>query len=70
MQCEGLMCGEVQFEGACDEGNERVSCGESSIPRKKFTSGVLWRVRATIALPTKIYSAFQNMAILMKVSSL
>ena len=53
-----MMCGEVQFEGAFDEGNARVSCSESSTSTKKVTSGVTWKVRAAIALPANKYSAF------------
>ena len=60
------MCGEVQCEGAFDEGNARVSCSENSISSKKVTSGVTWKVRATIALPANKYSAFQNMVIAVK----
>ena len=52
------MCGEMQFEGACDEGSARVSCSEGSTSTKKVTSGVTWKVRATIALPANKYSAF------------
>ena len=52
------MCGEVQFEGAFDEGNARVSCSESSTQTE---SGVTWKVRATIAQPANKYSAFQFM---------
>ena len=62
-QCEGLMCGEVQFEGAFDDGNARVSCSESSTSTTKVTSGVIWKARATIALPLNKYSAFQYMVI-------
>ena len=57
-QCEGMMCGEVQSEGAFDEGNARVSCSESSTSTKKVTSGVIWKVRATVVLPVNKYSAF------------
>ena len=57
------MCGEVQLEGAFDEGNARVSCSENSISSQEVTSGVTWKVRATIALPTNKYSAFQYMVI-------
>ena len=56
-----MMCGEVQFEGAFDEGNARVSCSESSTSTKKVTSGVIWKVRAAIAQPANKYSAFQYM---------
>ena len=59
-QCEGLMCGEMEFEGAFDEGNARVSCSESSTSTKKVTSGVTWKVRAIIALPANKYSAFSE----------
>ena len=58
-----MMCGEVQSEGAFDEGNARVSCGESSTSTKKVTSGVIWKDRATIALPANKYSAFQDMVL-------
>ena len=34
------MCGEVQCEGAFDEGNARVSCSESSTSTKIITSVV------------------------------
>ena len=57
-QCEGMMCGEMQLEGAFDEGNARISCGESPTSRKKVTPGVIWKARATIALPANKYSAF------------
>ena len=30
-----MMCGEVQSEGAFDEGNARVSCSESSTSTKR-----------------------------------
>ena len=63
-----MMCGEVQLEGAFDEGNARVSCSESSTSTKKVTSGVIWKDRATIALPASKYSAFQHLVIVMKVS--
>ena len=53
-----MMCGEVQFEGAFDEGNARVSCSESSTSTRKVTPGVTWKARATIALPANKYSAF------------
>ena len=52
------MCGEMQCEGAFDEGNARVSCSEGSASTKKVTSGVIWKVRATNALPANKYSAF------------
>ena len=52
-----MMRGEVQFEGAFDEGNARLSCSESSTSTKKVTSGVTWKVRATIALPASKYAA-------------
>ena len=57
------MCGVVQLEGAFDEGNARVSCVESSISTKMVTWGVMWKVRATIALPLSRYSAFEYMVI-------
>ena len=66
-QWEGTMCGEVQFEGAFDEGSARVSCSESSTSTKKITSGVIWKDRATIAPPANKYSAFQYMVILTSV---
>ena len=53
-----MMCGEIKFEGAFDEGNARVSCSESSTSTKKVTSGVTWKASATIALPANKYSAF------------
>ena len=53
------MCGEVQFDGAFDEGNARVSGSESSTSTKKVTSGVTWKARATNALTAHKYSAFQ-----------
>merc|ERR1711954_409010 len=53
-----MMCGEVQLEGAFDEGNARVICSESSTSTKKVTSGVIWKARATIAQPANRYSAF------------
>ena len=53
-----MMCGEVQSEGAFNEGDARVSCSESSTSTKKVTSGVIWMVRATTALPANKYSAF------------
>ena len=58
-QCEGMMCGEMQLEGAFDEANARISCSESSTSTKKVTPGVIWKGRATIALAAHIYSAFQ-----------
>ena len=57
------MCGEMQFEGAFDAGNARVSCSESSTSTKRVTPGATWKVRATIALPANKYSAFQHMVI-------
>ena len=63
-----MMCGEVQSEGAFDEGNARVSCSESSTSTKKVTSGVTWKARATIALAANKYSAFQNMFFFKSVS--
>ena len=62
-QCEGMMCGEVQFEGAFDEGRARARCSESSILTKMVTSGVICKVRATTAPPAIKYSAFQDMVI-------
>ena len=56
-----MMRGEVQFEGAFDEGSARLSCSESSTSTKKDTSGVTWKVRATIARPANKYSAFQRL---------
>ena len=56
-----MMCGEVQFEGAFDEGNARVSCSESSTSTKMVTSGVIRKVRATTAQPANKYFAFQLM---------
>ena len=53
-----MMCGEVRFEGAFDEGNAGVSCSESSTSTKKAKSGVIWKVRAAIALPANKCSAF------------
>ena len=53
-----MMCGEVKFEGAFDEGKARVSCSESSTSTKNVTSGVIGKVRAAIALPANKYSAF------------
>ena len=49
------MCGEVQLEGAFDEGNARLSCCESSTSIKKVTSGAIWKARATIALAANKY---------------
>ena len=57
-----MMCGEMQFEGAFDEGNARVSCSERPTSTKKVTSGVIWKARATIAPPADKYSAFQYTA--------
>ena len=62
------MCGEVQFEGAFDEGNARISCSESSTSTKKVTSGVVWKVRAAIAPPANKYSALQHMVTVDKAS--
>ena len=62
-----MMCGEVQSEGAFDEGNARVSCSGSSTSTKKVTSGVIWKARATNALAAHKYSAFQYMVILTSV---
>ena len=56
-----MMCGEVQLEGAFDDGNARVSCSESSTSTKMVTSGVTWKVRATTVLPLNKHSAFQLM---------
>ena len=64
-QCEGKMCGEVKSEGAFDEGNARVSCGESSTSTQKATSGVTWKARAAIELDANKHSAYQYMVILM-----
>ena len=50
-----MMWGEVQLEGAFDEGNARVSCSESSISTKMVTWGVMRKVRATIAAPQSRY---------------
>ena len=58
-----MMCGEMQFEGAFDEGSAWVSCSESPISSKKVTSSVAWKVRATIALPANKHSATQHMVI-------
>ena len=60
-----MMCGEVQSEGAFDEGNARVSCSESSTSTKKVTSVVTWKARATNMQAAHKYSAFQHMVILM-----
>ena len=46
-----MMCGEMQLEGAFDEGNARISCSESSTSTKKVTPGVIGKARATIAQP-------------------
>ena len=54
-----MMRGEVQSEGAFDEGNARVSCSGSSTSTNKVTSGVIWKARATNALAARKYSAFQ-----------
>ena len=62
-----MMCGEMQLEGAFDEGNARISCSESSTSTKKVTPGVIWKARATIALAKNKYSAVQCMVILMSV---
>ena len=48
----------MQLEGAFDEGNARISCSESSTSTKKVMPGVMWKARATIALPANKYSAF------------
>ena len=48
-------------EGAFDEGNARVSCSERSTSTRKVTSGVIWKVRASIALPANKYLLFQLM---------
>ena len=53
-----MMCGEMQLEGAFDEGNARVSCSESATSTKKVTSGVTCKVRATTAQAANKYSAF------------
>ena len=58
-----MMRGEVQSEGAFDEGNARVSCSEISTSTKKATSGVTWKARATIVLAANTYSAFQRIVI-------
>ena len=60
-QCEGMMCGEVQLEGAFDDGNARVSCSESSTSTTKVTSGVIWKARAASVQPANKYSVFQYM---------
>ena len=57
-QSEGMMRGEIKFEGAFDEGNAGVSCSESSTSTKKVTSGVIGKARAAIAPPADKYSAF------------
>ena len=62
-----MMCGEVQSEGAFDEGNARVSCSKSSTSTKKVTSGVTWKDRAAFALPTIKYYAIQYLAIVISV---
>ena len=56
-----MMCGEMQLEGAFDEGNARVSCSEGSTSTMMVTWGVMWKVRATIALPLSRFSAFESM---------
>ena len=66
-QCEGLMCGDVQFEGAVDEGNARLSCIESLISTKKVSWGVTWKVMATMAPPLSRYTAFVHIAIVTSV---
>ena len=53
-----MMCGEAQSEGALDEGNARVRRSEVSASTKMVTWGVIWKARATIALPAIKYSAF------------
>ena len=53
-----MMCGEMQLEGGFDEGNARISCSESSTSTKKVTPGVIWKARATNALPANKCSAF------------
>ena len=58
-----MMCGEMQLEGAFDEGNARISCSESSTSTKKVTSGVIWKARATNALTAHKQSAFQYMVL-------
>ena len=55
-----MMCGEIKFGGAFDEGNAWVGCSESSTSTKRVTSGVIWKARATIALPANKYSAFSE----------
>ena len=62
-----MMCGEMQLEGAFDEGNARISCSESSTSTKKVTPGVNWKARATIALPANKYSALQYLVIVITV---
>ena len=52
------MCGEMQCEGAFDEGNARVSCSEGSTSTKKVTSGVTWEASANNAIPANKYSDF------------
>ena len=59
-QREGLMCGEMQLEGAFDEGNARISCSESSTSTKKVTPGVNWKAKAAIAQPANKCSAFSE----------
>ena len=62
-----MMCGEMKFEDAFNEGNARVSCSESSTSTKKVASGVIWKDRATIALPAMKNSALQHMVIALSV---
>ena len=62
-----MMCGEMQLEGAFDEGNARISCSGSATSTKKVTPGVIWKARATIALAANKYSAFQFMVIFMSI---
>ena len=62
-----MVCGEVQSEGAFDEGNATVCCCEKSTSTKMVTSGVIWKARAAIALAAHKYSAFQYMVILTSV---
>ena len=52
------MCGEIKSKVLSMKANARVSCSESSTSTKKVTSGVIWKVRAPIALHASIYSAF------------
>ena len=59
------MCGEMQLEGAFDEGNARKSCSESSTSTKKVTSGAIGKVRAAIVLPPNKILLFQYMDIVM-----